>query len=169
MECQNDQKLNGNKGESDIEEIFTIFLRFWSEKSNIDNLINDNVENGERHDPALNYAHTMELCVVHETQIVLVDIVLECEEDHRKDGHIGHQSREDHCNGECRQAIRHMITEIKGIGVYELLGSLFPRLLRIMTAFLDGADQSMRDVKQPEPNWKEHQLDEVSNEKVVVR
>lgn len=49
--------LNTNDSKTRVEEICTILLGFGREESNIDELINDNIEDTEWNDAALDYAH----------------------------------------------------------------------------------------------------------------
>ena len=49
--------LNTNDSKTRVEEICTILLGFGREESNIDKLINDNIEDTEGNDAALDYAH----------------------------------------------------------------------------------------------------------------
>ena len=61
-----------------------------------------------------------------------------------------------------------MVAQVEGVGIYKLLGSLFTSLFRIVAALLDRTNQCVGDVEQPKSNRQEHQLDEVSDEEVVV-
>jgi len=110
----------------------------------------------------------MELSVINEAQVVFVHVVLEREENHGEDRYVGYEGRENHGDSEGCQAVRHMVAQVEGVGIYKLLGSLFTSLFRIVAALLDRTNQCVGDVEQPKSNRQEHQLDEVSDEEVVV-
>ena len=61
-----------------------------------------------------------------------------------------------------------MVTQVKGICVYKLLRSLFASLFGIVEALFNAFNDGVWNVKQPEANWQEHELDEVADEEVVV-
>lgn len=71
------------------DQELTIF-DFWGKKADIDQLVQHNVEDGERNDAPLDKPKTSKLGIVHETEIVFVDVVFEHKEKGCKKGHIGH-------------------------------------------------------------------------------
>lgn len=144
--------LNTNDSKTRVEEICTMLLGFRREESNIDELINDNIEDTEGDDAALDYAHAQELRRVHETQIVLVHCVLEHEENHGEYRHVGHQGREHHGDSVGCQSVRHMVSQVESVRVHKLFLVLTSGLLRIVTTFADCAHNHMRDIKQPKTN-----------------
>ena len=85
-----------------VEEILTVCLSFGSKETNIDELVDDDVQDAERDNAAFDDAHASELRVVNKAQVVLVYIVLEHEEYHGKKWYVGDQCREDHGNGKSR-------------------------------------------------------------------
>lgn len=92
----------------------------------------------------------MELLVVHEAQVVLVDIVFHAEEYKGEDSYIWDNNRENQCNGKGCESIGHMVTQIEGISVNKWSFYFLARLFGRVTAFTDGSYQHVRDIKQPE-------------------
>ena len=129
---------------------------FRGVKAHIDHLIKYDVENGERDDAPFNHSRPMELCIVNETQIVLVHIVFEEEEKHCKDGNIWDERGEDHGNLKSCESIGHMVTQIIRVCINKGPLVLFSCLFRVMTHLTDGPHEHVGDVQHPKTHGKEH-------------
>ena len=109
MEGKHRQDFKHDKAEANIQEVLAILLDLRSEEADVDELVHDNVESGQRHNSTLDDTNSIEFRVVNETQIVLVDVVFEEKEAHGEDGHVGDDRREDHSNSKHRQTVRHVV------------------------------------------------------------
>ena len=132
-----DEELQHDERHAGVQEVFSVDAGFGREEAHINELVQDYIEDAQRHDPALDDTDTMEFGIVNEAQIIFVHIVLEKEENHAKERDIGHYGREEHRDRKGCQSVRHVVSKIESICINEGLWEFFPLLLRLMTALAD--------------------------------
>ena len=92
-----DEQLNNDDRHSNPKEFLALFR---SEEAYIDDLTEDYVENGHWNNLLSDDSRASEFRVVDETEIVLVDVVLEQEEANCKHWHVRDKRGEHHCDSE---------------------------------------------------------------------